>query len=79
MQTIFISTENSKTNEPHRFRLSLLDKLNLKDTNKYMALANFWLISISFSYAFSLFFNWRIKILFPSINTSKSFILTFGV
>ena len=26
--------ENSKTNEPHRFRLSLADKLNLKDPNK---------------------------------------------
>ena len=35
-----MNTENSKTNEPHRFRLSLVDKLNLKDTNKNMALAN---------------------------------------
>ena len=26
--------ENSKTNEPHRFRLDLTDKLNLKDTKK---------------------------------------------
>ena len=34
MQTIFINTENSKTNEPHRFRLSLADKLNLKNSNK---------------------------------------------
>ena len=40
METIFLNTENSKTNEPHRFRLSLVDKLNLKDPNKNMALAN---------------------------------------
>ena len=35
-----MNTENSKTNESHRFRLSLVDKLNLKDPNKNMALAN---------------------------------------
>ena len=35
-----MNTENSKTSEPHRFRLSLVDTLNLKDTNKNMALAN---------------------------------------
>ena len=29
METIFMNTENSKTSEPHRFRLSLADKLNL--------------------------------------------------
>ena len=40
MKTIFMSTENSRTNEPHRFRLSLADKLNLKDPSKNMALAN---------------------------------------
>ena len=32
--------ENSKTNEPHRFTLSLVDKLNLKVPNKDMSLAN---------------------------------------
>ena len=40
METIFMNTENSKTNEPHRFRLTLTDKLNLKDPNKNMALVN---------------------------------------
>ena len=39
-KTIFMNTENSKTNEPHRFRLSLADKLNLKNLNKNMALPN---------------------------------------
>ena len=35
-----MSTANSKTNEPHRFRLSLVDKLNLKNPNKNIALGN---------------------------------------
>ena len=35
-----MSTENSKINEPHRFRLLLADKINLKDPNKNMALPN---------------------------------------
>ena len=30
MKTFFMKTENSKTNGPHRFRLTLADKLNLK-------------------------------------------------
>ena len=40
METIFIDTENSKTNEPRQFRLTLVDKLNPKDPNKNMALSN---------------------------------------
>ena len=35
-----MNTKNSKTNEPHRFKLDLTDKLNLKDSKKNMALAN---------------------------------------
>ena len=40
MEAIFINTENSNTNESHKFRLALADKRNLKDFNKNMALAN---------------------------------------
>ena len=40
METIFMNTENSKTNESHRFKLDLADKLNLKNPNKNMALVN---------------------------------------
>ena len=43
METIFINTEHSKTNEPHRFKLDLTDKVNLKNPNKAMALANYLL------------------------------------
>ena len=35
-----MNTENSKTSEPHRFKLDLTDKINLKNPNKNMALAN---------------------------------------
>ena len=35
-----MNTENSKTSEPHRFKLDLTDKLNLKNPNKNMTLAN---------------------------------------
>ena len=35
-----MNTGNSKTSEPHRFKLDLTDKLNLKNLNKNMALAN---------------------------------------
>ena len=40
METIFMNSKNSKTSEPHRFKLDLTDKLNLKDPKKNMALAN---------------------------------------
>ena len=34
-----MNTENSKTSEHHKFRLTLADKLNLKNPNKNMVLA----------------------------------------
>ena len=40
MKTISMNTENSKTSEPHRIKLDLTDKLNLKNRKKNMALAN---------------------------------------
>ena len=40
MEIIFMNIKNGKTNEPHRFRLSLADKLNLKKPNKNIALGN---------------------------------------
>ena len=35
-----MNTKNSKKNEPRRFPITLADKLNLKDLNQKMALAN---------------------------------------
>ena len=40
METFFMNTKNSKTSEPHRFKYNLVDKLDLKNPNKNMALAN---------------------------------------
>ena len=40
METIFMNTDNSKTNEPHRFKLDLADKLNLKNLKKNITLVN---------------------------------------
>ena len=35
-----MSTENGKTSQPHRIKLELTDKLDLKNPTKNMALAN---------------------------------------
>ena len=35
-----LNTENSKTNESHRFKLDLADKLNLKNPKKTIDLVN---------------------------------------
>ena len=35
-----MNTQNSTTSEPHRFKLDLTDKLNLKNQKKKKALAN---------------------------------------
>ena len=40
METIFMNKENSKTSEPHIFRLNLTDKLDLKVPERNMAFAN---------------------------------------
>ena len=37
-ETFFMNTKNSKTNESHRFKYDLIDKLDLKNPNKNMAL-----------------------------------------
>ena len=58
MEKISMNTENSKTNEPNKFRLPLGDKVNLKDSNKKMALANL-----------SIYYTWKnIK---PAYNNNK--------
>ena len=40
MNTIFMNSENSKTSDPHSLLLNLLDKINLKRNDKYVALSN---------------------------------------
>ena len=41
METIFMNAENEcKTNEPHKFVFNLSQRLNLKRSNKHVALQN---------------------------------------
>ena len=37
METIFMNTENSKMNEPHKFVLNLSKRLDLRSSNKHVA------------------------------------------
>ena len=48
MGTIFMNTENSKTNELHKFFLNLSQRLGLKSSNKHVALQNL-----------SIFYTWK--------------------
>ena len=40
MKTFFMNRKNSKTSESYKFRHDLIDKLDLRNPNKNMALAN---------------------------------------
>ena len=37
METIFMSTENSKKHEPHKFVLKFSKRLDLRSSNKHVA------------------------------------------
>ena len=67
METIFMNTKNSKMNEPHRFKLDLTDKFNLKNPNKNMALANFS-IYYTWKNIKSEYNNYKFKISAPTWN-----------
>ena len=40
MKTIFMNMENSKTNEPHKFVFNVSLSLELRSSNKHIALQN---------------------------------------
>ena len=67
METFFMNTKNGKTSEPHRFRYNLIDKLDLKNPNKNMALAN---LSIYYTWknVKSIYNNKKFKISAPTWN-----------
>ena len=48
MDTIFTNSDTSKTFEPHRLLLNLLDKINLQRSDKYVTLSNL-----------SLYYTWK--------------------
>ena len=67
MKNFFMNTKNSKTNEPHRFKYNLIDKLDFKNPNKNMALAN---LSINYTWknVKSIYKNNKFKIFAPTWN-----------
>ena len=50
MEIILMNTENSKTNEPHKFVLNLPQRLHLRSSDEYVALQNL-----------SIFYTWKYK------------------
>ena len=40
MNTIFVNSRNSKTSDPHKLLLNLIDKICLKGKDKYITLSN---------------------------------------
>ena len=40
METVFMNTENNKTNEPKKFALNLSQRLDLRSSNKYVSRQN---------------------------------------
>ena len=68
METIFLNTENSKTNEPNKFIYQLTDKLNLKTpNNKYIGLVNL-----------SIYYTWK-NIKSEYNNNKFKYLLQLGV
>ena len=67
METIFINTENSKTSGPHKFVLNLSQRLDLKSSNKHVALQN---VSIyyTWNYIRQQYRNNKLKIIAPTRN-----------
>ena len=67
MGTFFMNSRNSKTNEPNRFKYDLVDKLDLKNPNKNMALANLSIYN-TWKNVKSTYNNNKFKILAPTWN-----------
>ena len=75
MNTIFMNSGNNKTSPPHRLLLNFSDKINLKRSDKYVALSN-----LSIYYAWKIIKksckNTKFKISTPMLN--EDFDLPFG-
>ena len=67
METFSMNTKNSKTSEPYRFKYDLIDKLDLRNPYKNMALAN---LSINYTWknVKSIYKNNKFKISAPTWN-----------
>ena len=67
METFFMNSKNSRTNESYKFKYDLIDKLDLKNPNKNMTLAN---LSIYYTWknVKSIYNNNKFKISAPTWN-----------
>ena len=63
-----MNTENSKTSEPHKFVLNLLQRLDLKSLNKHIALQNLRIYNIR-KIVGQQYKNNKLKIIFHGIMT----------
>ena len=46
METVFMNTENSKRNEPHKFILNLSQRLDLRSLNKHVLFKLIYLLHV---------------------------------
>ena len=74
MGTFFMNIKNSKTNEPNRFKYDLIDKLDLKNPKKNIALGN---LSIYYTWknVKSTYNNNKFKISAPTWNETFEYII----
>ena len=72
METIFMNTENSKTNEPHKFVLNLSQRLDLRSSDKHVALQK---LSIYYTWknVRKKYKNNKLKIIAPTWNDELEF------
>ena len=76
METFFMNSKNSKTSKPNRFKYDLIDKIDLKNPNKNMALGNFS-IYYTWKNVKSTYNNSKLKISAPTWN--ETFDLPHGL
>ena len=65
MKTIFMNTENSETNEPHKFVLELSQRLDLRRLNNHASLQN-WSIYYLWKNMRKQYKNNKLKIIAPT-------------
>ena len=69
-----MNTENKKTSEPPRFKLDLTDKLNLKNPNKNIVLANINIYYLLFIIIYYLLFVYYLFALGKTSNQNTTII-----
>ena len=67
METMFMNTENSKTNEPHTFVLNLSQRLDLRSSIRHVALQNLF-ICYTWKNIRKQYKNNKLKIIAPTWN-----------